>query len=248
MAFTFGSLFSGVGGMDLGLERAGMECRWQVESNEYCTRVLAKHWPNVKRYGDIRTVDTGELERVDLICGGFPCQPVSVAGRQLAQADERWLWPEYARLVRALRPRFVLVENVPGLLVRGFGDVLGDLAALGYDTEWDCLSASMFGAAHLRERVFVLAYANTDGMERRRDSVFAGQAGSRWAGSETFVPGRDTTWEDIAFGPGEGSALISGDRNVVPNWMDRVGACGNAVAPAVATWLGERIMSSEGLA
>src|SRR6266850_6229536 len=127
--WTFGSLFAGIGGFDLGLERAGWICRWQVELDPFCQRVLAKHWPDVRRYGDVRAFPEPDTERVDLICGGFPCQPVSVAGKRRAQADERWLWPEFARVVRALRPHLVLVENVPGLLQRGIGDVLGDLAA-----------------------------------------------------------------------------------------------------------------------
>jgi DNA (cytosine-5)-methyltransferase 1 len=160
-----GSLFSGVGGMDLGLERAGMTVRWQVENDPYCQRVLAKHWPNVTRYGDIKTIDWSEVERPDLICGGFPCQPVSLAGKRLAQADERWLWPEYARCVRALRPRYVLVENVPGLASNGLGDVLGDLAALGYDTEWDCIPAAAVGAPHLRYRILIVAYRDSGGCE-----------------------------------------------------------------------------------
>jgi hypothetical protein len=108
-----GSLFSGIGGLDLGLERAGMEVRWQVEIEPYCNKVLAKHWPNVKRYGDIKSIDWTEVEPVDLICGGFPCQPVSLAGKRLAQEDERWLWPEVDRCLRALRPRYALLENVP---------------------------------------------------------------------------------------------------------------------------------------
>src|SRR5262245_52410373 len=182
---TFGSLFSGIGGMDLGLERAGLRCMWQVEINEYARRVLERHWPDVPRFGDVAAfppadADDGGCEvqaeatepggdeshdrlslRVDLICGGFPCQPVSVAGRRQAQRDPRWLWPHFARVVRVLRPRYVLVENVPGLLVRGIDDVLGDLAEMGFDAEWCCLPASAFGAPHLRERVFVVAYAKS---------------------------------------------------------------------------------------
>lgn len=142
--------------MDLGLERAGWECRWQVENNEWCQRILAKHWPDVTRYGDIREVH--DLAPVDLVCGGFPCQPVSHAGRRKGQEDVRWLWPEFARVLGDLRPRFAVVENVPGLLSRGMGDVLGDLAALGYDAEWDCLPAAAVGAPHLRYRVFIVAH------------------------------------------------------------------------------------------
>lgn len=156
---TVGSLFSGIGGLDLGLERAGMEVKWQVEIDPFCQKVLAKHWPGVTRYGDIKTLTGEELEPVDLICGGFPCQPVSVAGKRLAQADERWLWPEFQRVLGVVRPRYVVIENVPGLYDRGLSDVLGGLAALGFDAEWTHLSAASFGAPHLRERIFIVAYA-----------------------------------------------------------------------------------------
>lgn len=159
---TFGSLFSGIGGMDLGLERAGMECRWQVEIDPFCRKVLTKHWPNVPKYGDIRELTGAELEPVDCIAGGFPCQPVSLAGKRLAQSDERWLWPEFARLIRILRPYTALLENVPGLLSAGMGRVLGDLAEIGYDAEWDCIPASAVGAPHLRYRIFIVAYANSN--------------------------------------------------------------------------------------
>ncbi len=103
-----GSLFSGIGGLDLGLERAGMEVVWQVEIDDFCNKVLAKHWPDVARYRDVRTVGD-DLEHVDLICGGFPCQPVSVAGKRNGKEDERWLWPDYLRIVRIVKPRWVLV-------------------------------------------------------------------------------------------------------------------------------------------
>jgi DNA (cytosine-5)-methyltransferase 1 len=162
---TFGSLFAGIGGIDLGLERAGWECRWQVEWDEFCQHVLAHHWPDVPRYGDITAVDWTGVERVDLIAGGFPCQPFSLAGQRRGKDDVRWLWPEFATAVRLLRPRHVLVENVPGLLAGhgGMGDVLGDLARLGYDAEWDSVPAAAVGAPHLRYRVWIVAHAHDVG-------------------------------------------------------------------------------------
>jgi len=156
---THGSLFSGIGGFDLGFERAGIKTLWQVENDPYAVKVLERHWPNVKRYGDIKAIKWEAVEVPDIISGGFPCQPVSVAGKRRGQDDERWLWPEFARCLRILRPRYVVVENVPGLLALGFGDVLGDLAALGYDAEWDSIPAAAFGAPHLRYRVWIVAYA-----------------------------------------------------------------------------------------
>ena len=153
----FVSLFAGIGGLDLGLERAGMTCVAQVEKDLWCQQVLAKHWPDVPRWGDINNLDPKELPDHDLIAGGFPCQPVSAAGLRLAQDDPRWLWPSFFRIVRDVRPRFVVVENVPGLTVRGMGDVLGDLASIGYDTEWQSIPAAAVGAPHLRWRIFIVA-------------------------------------------------------------------------------------------
>src|SRR6266851_8442566 len=103
---TFGSLFAGIGGLDLGLERVGWQCRWQVEIDPFCTDVLTHHWPEVPKYGDIRQLTGSELGAVDLVCGGFPCQPHSVAGKRRGKADERWLWPEFERILRRVRPRF----------------------------------------------------------------------------------------------------------------------------------------------
>jgi DNA (cytosine-5)-methyltransferase 1 len=162
-----GSLFAGIGGIDLGLERAGMQVKWQVENNPYCIRVLEKHWPSIKRYGDIKQVDWSQVEPVDLICGGFPCQPVSVAGARKGDKDERWLWPEFLRAIREVRPKYALVENVPGLLSTDDGrlarGVFGDLAEIGYDAEWNIVSAADVGAPHRRQRIFIVAYTKSDG-------------------------------------------------------------------------------------
>lgn len=155
---NLGSLFSGIGGLDLGLARAGLgPVLWQVESDEYCRRVLARHWPNTERFDDVRTLDPQTLTPVDVICGGFPCQPVSQAGKRLGADDDRWLWPAFARTISVLRPAAVIIENVLGLLSRGLRTVLADIAALGFDAEWATLSAASLGAPHLRHRLFVVA-------------------------------------------------------------------------------------------
>jgi DNA (cytosine-5)-methyltransferase 1 len=253
---TFGSLFSGIGGLDLGLERAGWECRWQVEIDEWRRSRLAVRWPGVRRWDDVRTflADTsreptqcvagkaggqgrqqsdtlasktvrqgdrtagpegiepccGDVRtfladadkrckpageavqpggertrlcredwRVDLIAGGFPCPPVSVAGRRLGVSDDRWLWPEFRRVVATLRPRAVLIENVPGLLSidfgRIFGAILADLDSLGYVGWWHCVGAAHVGAPHIRDRVWVVAYAaNVVGVDVSRVRQNAG--------------------------------------------------------------------------
>ncbi len=177
-----GSLFSGIGGFDLGFERAGIETVWQVEIDPYCRRVLERHFPGAARYADIREccgprryrLDKCEyahqLAPVDILSGGFPCQDISDAGkRQGIDGERSGLWREYARLIGELRPRFAVLENVAALLHRGMGRVLGDLAEIGYDAEWASIRASDVGAPHIRERIWIIAYP----AEFRRDEGFA---------------------------------------------------------------------------
>jgi DNA (cytosine-5)-methyltransferase 1 len=197
---THGSLFAGIGGFDLGFERAGIKTVWQVECDPYCQRVLARHFPEAQRYADIRLCvaskntlprtqgaalpstgaqpkdelgpsgvrgwlsgydeqELSALDPVDIISGGFPCQDISNAGKRAGIYGERsGLWSEYARIIRELRPRYVVVENVAALLNRGMERVLGDLAACGYDAEWQSIRASDVGAPHRRERIWIVAY------------------------------------------------------------------------------------------
>lgn len=248
---TVGSLFSGIGGMDLGLARAGFQIRWQVEIDDYCRRILTKHWPDVPKYTDVRTLTGDELEPVNLIAGGFPCQPVSLAGQRRGQDDERWLWPHFARLLRVVRPRYVIVENVPGLLGRGMGDVLGDLAALGYDAEWESLPAAAFGAPHLRWRVFIVAYRSStpgQGVFGRREQQ---PAGGPAAGSPTDPddqrplfpvpgPGASQGPDWWATEPGVGRVVHG-----VPQRVDRLAGLGNAVVPQVIEWIGRHLIAWE---
>ena len=164
---TLGSLFAGIGGIDLGFERAGFKTVWQVEINPFCRKVLAKHFPDAERFEDVRRVGIRELHSVDVIAGGFPCQDISNAGKRVGISGERsGLWSEFARIIGELRPRFVLVENVAALLVRGIDTVLGDLAAIGYDAEWQVISAADMGAPHLRKRVWIVAYPRCSRMEK----------------------------------------------------------------------------------
>lgn len=165
--YTIGSLFSGIGGLELGLERAGVgRTVWQVEREPFCQAVLQKHWPDAERFDDVKTVGRHNLKPVDVICGGFPCQDISYAGKGAGLAGARsGLWFEYARIIGELRPSYVVVENVAALRRRGLDTVLGDLAALGYDTIWLPIRASDVGAPHRRERLFILAHA----AELRRD-------------------------------------------------------------------------------
>ena len=232
------SLFSGIGGLDLGLERAGMTVAGQVEIDPWCRRVLAKHWPEVPRHDDVRTAAAwwGGRRAPDLVCGGFPCQPASQAGPKLAQADPRWLWPALADIIRRLRPRYVLLENVPGLLGRGMGDVLGDLAASGYDAEWCCVSASDLGAPHLRERVWIVAYPMRPRLARiQSGSGRAETGGRRHAARPRTAPRR--LW------PAE--PAVDRVAHGVPGRVDRLRGLGNAVVPQVAEHIGRMIMDAE---
>jgi DNA (cytosine-5)-methyltransferase 1 len=236
----FGSLFAGIGGFDLGFERAGMKCEWQVEIDPFARRVLERHWLDVRRHDDVRTFPPGDSDRwrVDVICGGFPCQDISNAGKRVGIEGERsGLWTEFARIIRFLRPRYVVVENVSGLLDRGFGAVLGSLASCGYDAEWDCLPASAFGAPHLRDRVFVVGYPERTGLpsrffsnERRNTELFA----ARHRSPLGFDYG--PAWD----GEPELAVLVHG----VPGDVDSTVALGNAVVPQVAEWIGRRLMES----
>jgi DNA (cytosine-5)-methyltransferase 1 len=178
---TLGSLFSGIGGFELGFERTGkIQTIWQVEIDEYCRRVLGSHWPTVSRYSDVREVGAHNLARVDILCGGFPCQDISNAGKRAGIDGERsGLWSEYARIIRELRPRYVVVENVAALLGRGMERGLGDLAACGYDAEWQSIRASDVGAPHRRERIWIVAYPASD---LRGTPGDAGQESSNWHG------------------------------------------------------------------
>lgn len=183
MTITVGSLCSGIGGIDLGLERAGMTVRWQSEIDPYACRVLAKHWPDVPNLGDIKQIEWSTVERVDLICAGYPCQPFSLAGSRQGEADPRHLWPFVLNAIRALRPRWVLLENVAGHRSLGFGTVLGDLATSGYDAEWDCIPAVAVGAPHRRDRVFVVAHAVSDELWHEPVGIGGGKGEARWFGN-----------------------------------------------------------------
>lgn len=269
MVKTYGSLFSGIGGLDLGLERAGFTATWQVEIDDYATQVLQKHWPNVTRFRDIRTVGKHNLTPVDLICGGFPCQPHSLAGKRQASGDERDLWGEFYRVICETQPRWVVAENVPGLLSsedgRFFGRVLRDMASCGYDVQWNVLSAAAFGAPHIRERVFIVANAtskqgervcqravqpnNTTGTSHAPHSDLQRLQGL-WTQKvqrvETFSWCQNIrSIEDLRNRPDIPEPLIRGNRHGVPCIVDRLRCLGNAVVPQVAEYVGKCILAKE---
>ena len=185
-----GSLFSGVGGIELGFEREGFKTEWFVEIEPYCQAVLKKNFPNTPVYGDVTKIDFKKLEPVEILTGGFPCQDISNAGQRKGIEGKRsGLWKEFFRAIGEIRPRIAFVENVSALTYRGLLVVLGDLASIGYDAEWHCVPASAFGAPHRRDRIYILAYAN----------------GQRWSGRD-LVSQRET--QDGSKTPGR-----SGDAN-----------------------------------
>jgi len=163
---TVGDLFSGVGGFSLGLERAGFTIEWQSEIEPYCCDILKKHWPNVPNLGDIYKIK--DPPPVDLICGGFPCQPFSVAGKRKGKADDRYVWPEMLRVIAEVKPRWVFAENVPGIIHMELDQVLSDLEGQGYyNHEWPdgrkeiiplIIPACALNAPHRRSRVWIPAY------------------------------------------------------------------------------------------
>jgi DNA (cytosine-5)-methyltransferase 1 len=182
-------LFSGIGGFSLGLERAGMRTVAFCEIDPFCRAVLAKHWPGVPCHDDITTFRP-ERGSADVVCGGFPCQDISVAGAGAGLSGARsGLWSELARVIGLVRPHFAIVENVSALLGRGLGTVLGDLASIGYDAEWHCIPAAAAGAPHRRDRIWIVAYPRVSGLGR----LFQPER-ELWCGIEADA-GRDgQTW------------------------------------------------------
>ena len=190
MSLTVGSLFSGIGGLDLGLERAGMKVIWQSEIDPYCCKVLKKHWPKVPNYGNIKEINWQEIPKPDVICGGYPCQPFSQAGKRQGEKDPRHLWPWVREAISHLRPKYAILENVRGHLTLGGTTVIGQLAEIGYDAEWRVVSAAGVGANHRRERIIIVAYPNSQQSHRAQIDTTDRQQQTQFelaSGSETMA-------------------------------------------------------------
>lgn len=230
---TIGSLFSGIGGLELGLEQAGWgPVLWQAERDPFALSVLARHWPDARRYADVRDVDATAAP-VDIVCGGFPCQDLSTANvrARVGLAGARsGLWAEFARVVGVLRPRFVVVENVAGPWREWLPVVRGDLWRLGYPSVPLHLSTADVGAPHHRERIFVVADADPEGESLRaldaevaRVCADAGRSRGPWRH------------------PFAGPVRLA--HGVSPG-MGAVRAYGNAVAPTLAEALGRALLTT----
>ena len=253
------SLFSGGGLGDYGLELTGMEIIGQVEIDDYCQKILSLRWPTVPKWRDICEVKSevvrGTIGTPDIISGGFPCQDISIAGNGEGIYGKRsGLWKEMFRLVCDLRPKYVLVENVAALLHRGLGVVLSDLSSIGYDAEWQVISACQFGAAHSRERVFILAYPHS--ASREIPPILS------WDGStSTFFDKHKTEWCKNWFGLSMGRKAVARLENEweegcpkpeflrvvdgTPEYLDRLKLLGNGQVVQVVQYIGERIIEFE---
>jgi DNA (cytosine-5)-methyltransferase 1 len=241
------SLFAGIGGFDLGLERTGgFRTVAFCEIEPFPRAILKKHWPEVPCYDDVRTLTAAKLAAdgitVDVICGGFPCQDLSEAGRRGGiEAERSGLWSEFARIIGEVRPRYAVVENVPELLAGPseqpggwFGRVLRDLAAIGYDAVWNCIQAADVGAPHIRDRVWIAAVLPDASCERFVEC---------WR--QQFQKSRVAPWNVSVWAhQPEPSGVADG----VPHRMDRVRGTGNAVVPQIPELIGRAILEAEGLA
>lgn len=253
----FISLFAGIGGLDIGLERVGMECVAQVEINEFALSVLNRHWSSVPKFKDVCDVGKENLPTADLICGGFPCQDVSIAGERKGLEGKRsTLWSEFYRIVCEIRPRWVVIENVTGLFTsddgRFFTKILQELSSSGYDAEWRVISCSDVGAPHIRERLFIIAYPSgifgsqpilsIDSTEIDRWSKREKKWGEDWQQFEVA----SKTDEILRYWETEfrQSPLVRVDDGI-PNIVERLRATGNAVSPHVAELIGREIMKAE---
>jgi DNA (cytosine-5)-methyltransferase 1 len=233
-------LFSGIGGFSLGLERTGgFETVAFCEIEPFPRRVLAKHWPGVPIYEDVRQLRGKDVGTVDVICGGFPCQDLSAAGNQAGLSGDRsGLWSEITRLIDELRPNFVIVENVAAVLTGPseqpggwYGSILRDLAERGYDAEWQNFPAGALGAPHERQRWWAIAYPNQVGTEIRYFEI------ARRSLSRDRLESVARTWRGS-----KPSFVRMG--NGVPSDVDRIGACGNSVVPQIPELIGHAILAS----
>jgi DNA (cytosine-5)-methyltransferase 1 len=267
MGLTVGSLFSGIGGLDLGLERAGMKVIWQSEIDPYACKVLSKHWPEVVNHGDIKDIKWGDIVRPDVLCGGYPCQPFSTAGKRRGEEDPRHLWPWVREAISQLRPKYAILENVRGHLSLGGVSVIGELADIGYDAEWRIVSAASVGAHHRRDRVVIVAYPNNS--RPHRAQIYSAETrfdALGWLGGcstnvgDTHGKRRERSRElsqaiskrsglDQSSEGGGWSGIWEPEPNVgrvahgVPHRLDRLRGLGNAVVPQVAEVIGRLVIS-----
>lgn len=231
-----GSLFSGIGGMDLGLEQAGMQVIWQSETDPFASKILQKHWPHIPNLGDISLINPTLLLPVDLLCGGFPCTQTSLAAaihgkRSGLEGDESGLWWEMFRIMQHLLPRWVLVENTGGVS-RWAGEIQRCLEGCGYTVSIQTLTAHSIGAPHERRRMFFIANRDGKRLEVTREVGPSKDTENPWASSPRGAWGKNQS---------RTSRMDDG----IPNRMDRIKCCGRAVVPKVAYEIGRAIIEAD---
>ncbi len=193
-------LFSGIGGFSLGLEATGgFETAAFCEIDPYCRSVLKKHWPGVPIFEDIRKLKGTDIGTVDIITGGYPCQPFSVAGKQKGVEDKRHLWPEYFRIIKELRPSFIVGENVGGHIKLGLDSVIEDLESEGYAARTFSISASSVGANHQRERIWIVANSDSSGSESAQPAIIGEQKNKEIGNGQTDDTARITSGANSTF-------------------------------------------------
>lgn len=236
--FRIGSLFSGIGGFELGLERGipNSKTIWQVEENKFCQSILKKHWPKAKIYDDVRNITKDNVEPVDILCGGFPCQNISrCADMKGVKGEKSGLWWEMWRIISELRPKIIVLENVSTILQVGGREVLGSLAALGYNAEWGIVPASSVGANHRRKRWWGIGYAsNTNTGPKKRQIQTRGEEFKNGTFGTPWNHWRSSTIEPPFCGMDDG----------IPQRVARLKALGNAIVPQCSQWIGEQIWKS----
>ena len=232
-------LFSGIGGFSLGLERAGFETVAFCEVEPFCQKVLKKHWPDVPIYKDIRKLSSERLQRdgitsIDVICGGYPCQPFSAAGKQRGEEDDRHLWPEMQRLIQEIRPNWVIAENVANHVRLGLDSVLSDLEALGYTWGAYTIPACAIDAPHKRERLWIVAHNSSDRGQGSMSRSLSRESEFSWFENVRGV-------EDFFSRPDIPKPLIGRDDDGFSNRVDRLRGLGNAVVPGIVEQIGRGI-------
>jgi DNA (cytosine-5)-methyltransferase 1 len=252
MTVKIGSLFAGIGGFELGLERSWVnaETIWQVEKKSFCQRILSKHWPNSTIYNNVKHITKDNVEPVDVLIGGFPCQSISLAGKMegLENGDKSGLWWEMWRIARDLRPRLIIMENVANIIRVGGVDVIGSLAQIGYDCEWTIISARQFGAPHLRERWFCIAYSQRRGFQNQPiDSQPSHWKTSNMSqhdiGSYVFTTDQSNIGGGYWTKTPRPSSFCRVDDGI-SNRVARLKALGNAIVPQCSQWVGDQILKS----
>jgi len=253
----FISLFTGIGGLDLGLERAGMECVAQVEIDDFCQKVLTKHWANVPKYKDVRDVGKENLPSADLICGGFPCQDVSLAGARKGLKGKRsTLWSEFYRIICEVQPRWAVIENVLGLLSSDNGEfftkILRELSESGHDVMWDVIPGYAVGSPQQRERIFIIAHPKSDDRLCAKTYDLFSAIRSDMAEHKRLTS--KVTWNGIEIDRSDQTSymrsfpepIFSRVANGLSNRMDgRLKTPGNAVIPQVGEFIGNAILKAE---